>query len=184
MENEENENIDSQNDTEATENATEESVESTETEGTEVNLEAEVKKATAPLYARMKQAEQEAKELKIKLSKTSVETPKKVSSELSTKDIYALMEAKVPEQDIDKVQEIAKLKGISVSEAIKLPLTKQILSDEAEQRQTASASNVGSSRRSSTKISDEVLLEKAQKGEMPENETDFERLFNARKGIK
>lgn len=110
--------------------------------------------------------------------------PSPKAGELSTKDIYALMEAKVPEQDIDKVQEIATLKGISVSEAIKLSLTKQILSDEAEQRVTAAASNVGSSKRGSGKIPDDVLLANALKGNLPENEADLERLIRAQRGYK
>ena len=109
--------------------------------------------------------------------------PSKADGELSTKDIYALMEAKVPEGDIEKVQDIAKLKGVSVSEALKLPLTKQILADESEQRNTASAANVGSSKRGSSKVSDSSLVSEADKGNMPENDADLERLWKLRKGI-
>jgi hypothetical protein len=129
---------------------------------------------------RAEKAEKLAKSVKVE----TVSKPSPKAGELSTKDIYALMEAKVPEQDIEKVQDIAKLKGISVSEAIKLPLTKQILSDEAEQRNTALASNVSSSKRGSGKVSDEVLLEKARKGEFPTNEDDLMRLARIRKGYK
>lgn len=129
---------------------------------------------------RAEKAEKLAKSIKTE----TVSKPAPKAGELSTKDIYALMDAKVPEQDIEKVQEIATLKGISVSEAIKLPLTRQILSDEAEQRNTASAANVGGSKRSSSKISDEVLLAKAQKGELPTSDEDIMRLTRIRKGYK
>lgn len=144
--------------------------------------------------AKLAKAEEIAKNQKIRAEKAeslaksvkTVEAPKPSpkAGELSTKDIYALMDAKVPEQDIEKVQEIATLKGISVAEAIKLPLTRQILSDEAEQRNTASAANVGGSKRSSSKISDEVLLAKAQKGELPTSDEDIMRLTRIRKGYK
>ena len=129
---------------------------------------------------RAEKAEKLAKSVKIE----PVSKPSLKAGDISTKDIYALMEAKVPEQDIEKVQEIATLKGISVSEALKLSLTKQILSDEVEQRNTASASNVGGSKRGSSKISDEVLLEKAQKGELPSSDEDLMRLARIRKGLK
>lgn len=120
-----------------------------------------------------------------KSAKTSeTKKPSPTAGELSTKDIYALMEAKVPEMDIEKVQEIAKLKGVSISEAIKLPLTKQILADEVEQRQTASAANVGGSKRGSGKVPDDVLLNNASKGNLPDNDDDLERLIKLRKGIK
>ena len=130
---------------------------------------------------RAEKAERLAKSEKISEPKAK---PSKADGELSTKDIYALMEAKVAEEDIDKVQEIAKLKGISVSEALKLSLTKQILSDEIEQRNTASAANVGGSKRGSGKVPDDVLLANASKGNLPENDADLERLIKLRKGIK
>lgn len=149
---------------------------------------------SAELAEKLAKAEELANNYKIRAEKAekiakSVKTetstkPSPKAGELSTKDIYALMDAKVPEQDIEKVQEIATLKGISVSEAIKLPLTRQILSDEAEQRNTASAANVGGSKRSSSKISDEVLLSKAQKGELPTSDEDIMRLTRIRKGYK
>lgn len=127
---------------------------------------------------RAEKAEKLAKTVKVNVQ------PQKVSGDLSTKDIYALMEAKVPEADIEKVQDIAKLKGISVSEALKLSLTKQILADEGEQRITASAANVGSSKRGSGKVSDSSLTSEAEKGNMPENDADLERLWKLRKGIQ
>lgn len=154
----------------------------------------EVENNSDELAERLAKAEELANNYKIRAEKAeklvkSVKTevvskPSPKAGELSTKDIYALMEAKVPEQDIEKVQDIAKLKGISVSEAIKLPLTKQILSDEVEQRNMASAANVGSSKRGSGKVSDDVLLSRAAKGEFPESQEDIARLWKARKGMQ
>lgn len=172
MENQ-NEEVNLQNDTEVTENTNEESVVSTETEETEVDIEAEVKKATASLYARMKQAEKEAKEAKAKLAQTSGESVP--TGDLTTKDLYALMESKVPQDDVDEVRDYAKLKGITVSEALKTSFIKSLLSEKSEQRNIASASNTGTTRRSS-KVSDEVLLENAKRGKFPDNDEDMLRL--------
>ena len=93
------------------------------------------------------------------------------------------MEAKVPESDIEEVQEYANLKKISVSEALKSNVVKTILSDKAEQRNTANAANVGSSKRGSGKITDEALADKASKGEMPDSPEEIARLWRVRKGM-
>lgn len=92
------------------------------------------------------------------------ESPK-LSGDLSTKDLYALMDAKVPEEDVEVVQKYAKLENISIGEALKSNIVKGILGDKAEQRKVASASNVGTTRRSS-KLSDEMLLDNARKGKL------------------
>lgn len=106
----------------------------------------------------------------------------KISGDLSTKDIYALMEAKVTEEDITDVQEYATLKRISIAEALKSNVVKTILGDKAEQRKVASASNVGTSKRGSGQVASDILLAKARKGELPTSDDDIERLIVARKG--
>lgn len=106
------------------------------------------------------------------------------TGELSTQDLYALMQANVPQEDIDDVREYATLKKISIADAIKAPIVKSILNEKAEERTVASAANVGSSKRGSGKIPDDVLLSRASKGELPENDADLERLVRLRKGLK
>lgn len=164
-----------------------ESTEETEEETTEeAKEEPKVEKPKESLEDRKarltRQLGQTNKKLGIDTTKKPVE--KIISGDLSTKDIYALMEAKVPEADIEKVQDIATLKDITISEALKLPLTKQILDDESEQRLTASAANVGGSKRGSGKIPDDVLLANAEKGEIPESDADLTRLIKLQRGIK
>ena len=130
---------------------------------------------------RAEKAEKLAKAVK------SSETPKqapKTAGEITTKDLYALMEAKVAEEDIDEVARYAKFQNISISEALKSNVVKTILSDKIEQRNTASAANVGSVKRGSNKTPDDVLLSKAAKGELPENDADLDRLIKLRKGLK
>lgn len=117
------------------------------------------------------------------------EAPKETKSEdksnsnLSTKDLYALMENKVSEEDIDEVVEYAQLKKISVSEALKSSVVKTILSEKAEQRNVALATNTGKTKAGSSKISDDVLLSKAMKGELPESPEDIARLTRIRRGL-
>lgn len=176
MENE-NEDVNLQNDTEETVNFNEESVEATETEETGVDVEAEVKRQTAVLYARMKQAEADAKKAKAELANSS-RSETKVSGELGTTDVIYLAKADIHDDDMDEVLRHAKLHNVSVKEAHSY--LKPILDVRVEQRKTAEASNVGSSKRGSGKISDEVLLSKASKGEISANDADIERLIEAR----
>src|ERR1035437_9092529 len=120
-------------------------------------------------------AEKAERENKSGVKTTQTASPK--AGELSTKDVYALMDAKVPESDIIEVQEYAILKGISIAEALRLQLMKSILADKTEQRKVASASNVGGSRRSSGAMTDQQLLEKAQKGDLPDSVEEIQRLY-------
>jgi hypothetical protein len=145
------------------------------------------------LAERLAKAEELANNYKIRAEKAErfaksarteqpqMQTP--TAGDLSTKDLYALIDAKVPEQDIEEVREYAQLKHLTIAEALKSNVVKTILNDKAEQRNMAAAANVGSSKRSSGKIPDDVLLSKASKGELPENDADLERLFKLRKGI-
>ena len=99
---------------------------------------------------------------------------------MSTQDLYALMENKVASEDISEVQEYAQLKGISISEALKSTVVKSILSEKTEMRNVASASNVGSAKRGSGKLSDDALIKKKKKGIMPDSDEDMMRYVQAR----
>lgn len=127
---------------------------------------------------RAEKAEKLAKTIKVS------ETAKPISGDLSTKDLYALIDAKVPEDDIEEVREYAVLKKISIAEALKSNVIKTILGDKAEQRKTAAASNTTTSKRGSGAMTDEMLLAKAQKGDLPESAEDIAKLYKIRKGIK
>jgi hypothetical protein len=102
----------------------------------------------------------------------------------STRDLIALMDAKVPADDIGDVEDYAKYKGISLADALKTGVVKTMLAEKAEKRNTANATNTGNARRSPSKISDEALLDKARKGEIPESDEEITRLVKSRIGIK
>lgn len=105
--------------------------------------------------------------------------PKK--DELTTRDLYALMDAKVPKQDIEEVQDYAKLKGITIEEALETSFVKARLETLAEERQTADAANTGPSRGGSTKPSKSEIRKNAQeKGELPDDQGAIEDLVESR----
>lgn len=138
--------------------------------------------------AKAEKAEELAKNYKIraekaegKIKEVKVETEPK-NEGMSLKDIRALQD--VHDDDVDELVEYAKFKKISISEAKKLPEMQALLSSKAEFRKSSEAANTGTSKRSSGKIPDDVLLSNASKGVLPESDDDLKRLFDLRKGIK
>lgn len=130
------------------------------------------------LYARVKKAEAEVKSLK---ATVKVE-PSQKQDGLNSMDTIALINAKVTEkEDIDEVMDYAKLKGLSIADALKANVVKTILAEKLEQRTTASATNTGNARRGSTKPTSEQILANAAEGKLP---TDAEALAEARMEAK
>jgi chromatin segregation and condensation protein Rec8/ScpA/Scc1 (kleisin family) len=106
-------------------------------------------------------------------------------SDLSAMDTIALINAQVTnKEDIEEVLDYAKHKNISINEALQTSVVKSILADIAEKRNIAQATNVTNTKRGTGKISDDTLLAKAEKDEMPESEDEIARLWKARKGLK
>jgi hypothetical protein len=101
----------------------------------------------------------------------------------SLEDQIAIIKANVALEDLSEVQEFAKFKKITISEALQSPTLKAILADNAEKRQTALAANVATVKRGSQKSSDEALWQKAQKGELPQTPEEAEKIFRMRKGL-
>jgi len=112
------------------------------------------------------------------------DTKAETSSTLTPKDLYALMQAGVSEDDIDEVTEFAGFKKISVAEALKHDVVKTILSNKKEFRKTAEVANATPSRKGVSKVADDVLTSNLSKGIIPESPEEAERLFWARNGGK
>ena len=186
MDENENEVIDSTNDTEETVNdeALEVEIEDTEEtkdtedENTEVDDVESLKKQVQTLQAQKEHWRNKAKG-KVETPNTKQEVSNKNIEQLSTIDTIAIMKADIDTDDIPKVVEMAKLKGVTVAEALKSKSVQAILQESKEERLTANATNVASSRRSSSRVSDETLIERAKKGIMPDNDADLERLILA-----
>lgn len=136
------------------------------------------------LYARLKKAEQEKKELleaQKGTKKPEAPKPKASNSNLSTADIIALTRANIEPEDIDEVVSFANYKKISVTEALKHPAVKATIDANAEIRKSAQAVSVNGGRRAGNAgLSDERLLAMAEKGQLPESEADLNRLAELR----
>lgn len=131
--------------------------------------------------ARAEKAEAEAKKPKHGEQHT---TPKN-DADLSSKDLFALFEAKVHRDDIDEVVEYARFKGISVADALKASVVKTTLETNTEQRKIAEATNTGQNRSGTKNVSDTDLIKSAASGNIPNAGSDeAERLFWARRGGK
>ena len=129
--------------------------------------------------ARLKrQLEQHEKKMGI-VAKPPVKMDKDTS--LSPLDIIAISKADIAEDDISEVLDFAKYKGISVSEALKSPVVKNTLAQKKEERTVAQATNTGSARRGTSKVTDDKLLANANSGILPESDEDIARLYQLRK---
>jgi len=150
----------------------------TEPEATEEELSRkvqELEEKNKKLYARAKAAEEKAKGL----------TPAPSQSDnLSTQDMYSLLQAQVPQEDMTEVVEYARFKKLSIADALKSNVVKTLLSDRAEERKTASATYTGTTRRAPQKVQSTTLIAKAEQGDFPDNDDDMARLWKARKGLE
>jgi len=134
---------------------------------------------------RAERAEKELKELKNKFSsKEETPAPSKNTGDFSQMDFMALIKADVPEDDISEVADYAKLKGISISEALKSSVVKTILSERNEERKTAQATSTGPARKGATRPNGDTLIANAQRGQMPDSDADLDALIRARRGLK
>lgn len=173
--------IDSQDDTETTENegieeVIEETVQEAEPE-TEVEDEEklELRKKVETLEAQKEHWREKAEK------KVTAQPKAEPTTGLSSKDLIALMKSDVHEDDVDEVVDYAKFKKISIAEALKTTVVRASLDEKREQRKTAEATNVGRTRSGNVRNSEETLLGKARKtGEIPDNRDDLDRMLEHR----
>lgn len=130
------------------------------------------------VLARAKKAEEAEKLLRQKTQPAQQDN----AGDMSKRDLYALMNAKVHEEDVDEVSKWAKFKNITVTEALKDSVMKTLLRDKEEKRKMAQVANTSGGRPTTSKLSDEALLDKAQKGNIAES--DIQRLWKVRRGLK
>lgn len=107
----------------------------------------------------------------------------KEEKDLSSMDTIAIINAKVPQEDIKDVIEYAKFKNTSIEEALKSDILQTTLAKKAEYRRTADASNVGSKKTTTTGTDSATLLKDLSEGKVPEKGSkEAEDLFWARHG--
>jgi hypothetical protein len=167
----ENEIIDSTNDNEAENTEIELDLENNEEEAEET-ITIPKKKWTEAL------AKQEHWKKKATTPKTEV-TATQNEPALSFKDSFALAKANVEEDDIEEVADYAKLKKITITEALKSNFVKSLLKEKEEFKKSQEASTTPNTKRATPKITDDVILDNARKGKMPESEDEIRALFRA-----
>lgn len=123
---------------------------------------------------RAEKAERDAKNVKPGAGVTPTNTP----STLTPKDYRALQD--IHEDDVDTLMDYASFKKLSLAEAKKLPEMQAIFKTREEERKTAQAANSGGSRRPSSKVTGETLIERANSGQMPESDDDIRKFAEAR----
>lgn len=133
------------------------------------------------------QLRKENEELRKKNSQLYERAKKKEAQEstsgLSIKDMHALRD--VAEDDLEDVQEYAQFKKISISEALKSPTLKTILTQKAEERKTAMATATKGGAKAISKTTGEDLLRKAEStGEVPDDDASLQKLVEARRDRK
>jgi len=177
MTNEEQEVIDSQNDTEETVTDNEEELEIDLDEEVEEDVDA-LKKELATLKAQKAHWKKKANTPKEDSPKSEKNESK--NSDISTTDMYSLIKADVAPEDIAIVQKFARTEGVSIQEALKDSVLKSILDKQVETRKTSQATSTSATRKSVGQVSEETLYETARTGKMPESDADFKRLAEAR----
>lgn len=183
------ENLDSTNETETTENQVEVVVDdaTVETQDTDTN-ETEQTDALETLKKENETLKAQKEHWKKKAQTGQpVEKPvSKAKSEpsLSPRDVLALTKANIDMDDVEDVLEYASFKKVAVSEALKSPLVQSMLREKGEMRKTALATHTGAGKKGTTKVSNESLLNKVAKGEIPESDEEIAKLFRLRKGLE
>lgn len=150
-------------------------------EGTTKDEAGDEEETVEQLRDRLKKAEELAHNQKVRAEKAESKLkkggdpkkeekaiPSKEAEGLTNSDMFALVKANIAEEDIDEVRDYASLKGISIREALNASFVKSLLSEKAEQRKTAEATNTGTSRRASTKTTEQLLSE-AENGNLPDD---------------
>jgi len=169
MENDETEVIETELDTETTEN--------------EVDIEIDEPEETVEdLKKKLATAEAQKDHWKKKATK-EVAKPTESKTDITSRDLYALMNAKVEQEDVEEVVKAAKLLGKTIQEALNDDTVKAILRTREGYRKTAEATSTKSSRPGSKTVSVDEIVSKASKGEFPEKGSkEADDLFWARRG--
>lgn len=130
-------------------------------------------------FERAKKAEEARKKAEEELAKLKGSE----SSDLSTTDLYSLMEAKVPKEMVEEVRKAAKVLGLNIADALNNDIVKTILAKRVEEKASAEAASVSGGRRVSTKDSEEDLVRKMEQGQYPALE-DIDKAVSAKFELK
>jgi hypothetical protein len=161
-----------------------ENTETTETEAVETPEVAEptIEELKAQLEEERKAREEtdaKNKQLFERVKKAETKPAPQVQQDgLSNKDVIYLAKADIHADDVDEVLEMARAKKWDMKRAHEY--MKPILAVRAEERDTAKGANISNVRRGPSKVTDEVLVSNASRGNLPDDEEGIERLIAAK----
>jgi hypothetical protein len=165
----------------APETGTEEGVEQQQGETVE-ELKAKLEAKSKAFEDQRLRAEKAEKKLKESPARTSGDQK---SNDLSTRDLFELTKAGINDlDDVDFLQRAAAISGKSLGDTVRDKSIMAILNSQREERITAEATSTGSNRKITPRATDEQLVQRASKGEIPESEEEITRLIRAKFGIK
>ncbi|MDD5178329.1 MAG: hypothetical protein PHT54_03570 [Candidatus Nanoarchaeia archaeon] len=142
----------------------------------------ELKKKNQELYEQLKKAkgfERDKKTGKWIIKEKPKEENVKGTSDITRTELYSLVKANVPDEDVNEVVIYARSHNIDITSALKMPEVKAILKVKDEYRKSEQVANMGSSRRNSPRITPEELIRQSERNILPE-EKDIDSLAEAR----
>ena len=155
----------------------------------EDNADAEaLKQRNQELYEQLKKAKgfkRDVKTGKWVKPEPKAEVEVQGTGDITKTELYSLVKANVPDEDVNEVAIYARSHKITVTEALKMPEVKSILKVRDEYRKTAEAANTRNARYGASKPSDEQMLAEIADGKLPDANTaaelrDKERVKNKR----
>lgn len=131
------------------------------------------KKQLDQALARAKKAEAKLKDQEPKEPRKEVKPKAKTEDlTLSQSDVLYLAKAEIHEEDVEELVRIAKIQNKTLKETHNLSWVRSWLAERDEERATAEATAT-KNRPGSNKVKPSQVMEKARKGELPENPEDL-----------
>ena len=143
-----------------------------------------LKQKNQELYEQLKKAKGFYRDSETgKWVKKEVPMPKpeiKFADDMTKEELYSLVKANVPDEDVSEVKAYARSHFITCTEALKKAEVKAILKIRDEFRRSAEVSNMSGSRKGNIKPNHEQILEQAREGKI----SDVDALVEARMARK
>jgi hypothetical protein len=137
----------------------------------EIDDTAELKQKNQELYEQLKKAKGFIRDKDGKwIKKEAIKPTEKVegTGDVTKTELYSLVKANVPDEDVNEVVIYARSHKMTVTEALKTAEVKAILGVKADYRKTAEAANTRNSRFGGKAVSDEQIAAEIAEGKLPD----------------
>lgn len=122
----------------------------------------------------------EAKNKKLFERAKKAESKPVPTDDLSVTDAVVLMQNGVKAEHFKDVIQASKVLGMSIQDALKNDVVKTILAKKVEEEKTANATQVKPQARGTQKVTSDQVLQKFERGDLPQSDEDFAALAEAR----